>query len=1286
MGFTRSVGLSFGAYEPRYQPQQTEGHTHVVRLTWRNGEQVLIPRKTGLDLIGGVPISSARIAVNGISAITENAGVQSNVATITGCTLKLVDVDYDMANRFGNNLVAGAGSRHSRVEIFAFDPDEPMDEKHLIYTFILDGYQNTKEGKTKILNLVDVSRESTKTIFETKEWTLTQSVGTGQKLIDIASTADDDFRFARGPNDNRYPNNFVGYMRFGDDGEIWSYNQRIRVSDDVYTYVVLDRGLFGTTEETFIKVESTSPIENNQKVKEFVYYQEDVRDALLMATVGRTFDGRVAPAHWSPEIDIDYVDPFSIGSDAAGESTVEVEEPDEQEAKTFYETYLLPRANNSVFRISNKGKLTLKPVPHAAPEADASVVFDATNIDLSTLSPLKVNQSDLADTITAKWDYDPLTKDYANITVERDLISTAVHGASSSYTLELPTVHTGTYTTPQVRSAIVSASERLSNPTTTISFDAITSMRWVSTGTLVRLTLDGGVIIDDSTGAALNLDRTFLVIGRRYNPSTRKIRYFLWGTSGQAIQRENSRLTSHIPDTEFKRGAINLADVLPITGGVLSGVHSLAPGKYYYEGNLRLSPTFSCTFTSRGPKFQLCVLGVFIIQSANPFELRGMGIHRGGNGASSAGPATTGEPGYFGRPVSAGGFVNTQRFDRKPLGDAQIYAKGDFTYSPTQGVTNPPATVETIPSYELSLNNNQFSGIPADLSSSGSPGGAGVDYHDPDLDGFAARTSSDHSGRGGVPVPTTTHVADGADGEWGTMGLEFWSRGGGWDGAGGINISGKDNASVPADDYGLVGGAPGRTPPGAFVWIMDDPAAPLPDMGPDRVKAFTGEVIQPGVRSNATDTRWPLELAFALVPDLLHSYHEVPARRNLALSAARAMYSPVPAVTERRTNPSYQTVSSLRQERGQIELIISTSTSIPPSPPPSSEGLPGDLGITQIELDGTNAQPPAWIKDDNNIWQPVVWAGTASDYKNLILLYRAEGTTKSILSATRPVNEAEGTHWIDEATGIEWILGETAAEDRMFRYQGAAVGRNLTNETKFAKSKQGYKIWGATRNGFLEPFNALDKAAEDLSDLFIATGVLEGEYIASGTTTSDETVQPPVIVTISGTSDSITVTFAQPSDQDNIASAEILLDGEVIATPTTSPYVITGRTPSTTYSIVVRNIGTSGNRSSSYARIFTTASESGSGQLGITLISSGADRIVSGTAHQDNVSVVIEQGRQGTLSLSDGYVVVITVQSEGSFSAQVPASKDDQLGLSASLYFNNGDDSTKAQLSFTYEL
>jgi len=1277
-------------YDTAPEPEFTAENAHILRYTFGENQQIYIPSQSGLNLPVGAVESDARIATNGIAAIMEDAGVQTNIARIGGTTITLADVGYDLALRFANKVANGIGTRHKTVEIFAQHPDADWSEDNLIYTFIQENYANSKDGKRKVLTLKDVSRETTRTIFERKEWTLVQSVTENSTVIHVSAGDDDDFRFQRGPDDNFYPGENIGYMSFGSGSnrEIWSYSSRVKMGENWYRYVVKQRGCFNSPRQAFT-VNPNDPIENNETVSEFVYYREDVRDAMLMATVGRTFDGRIPPDHWTPKAPEALIETCSVGS-SRFDHFVEIEEPPEQEAKAFYEQYLLSTMSDSVMRINRKGQLQLQPIDPAPPTASPAVVFDESNIDIGSLSPLKIKEDGLANPIIALWDYNPLSEDFQHRNIERDLIAEGIHGLSESKTIELPAFHSGAHSGSQVRQKILSASERYSYPTATISFDAVTSMRWVNVGTLARLTCPPGVVIDDSTGEAVDLDRAFLVIGRRYNPSTRKIRYFLWGTSGKAIEFANSQLTSHVPDSEFKRGAIDLSTVLTINNGVLSGIHSLAPGKYYYEGDLRLAPDFYCTFTRRGTKFQLCVLGALTIQSPNPFVAKGMGIHRGGSGALyGQRKAQTGAAGYFGRSVGGGGFDLTVQHTRGPMvqEDIPIYTFAGYKVTPTQGVTNSPPQTESVPMFDLAMNDGQFTGIPADLSGSGGAGGGPIWEYDSGRTGKAAEPNNEQLGAANnPPVPSDEHKLKGRSGAYGGMGIEFWSRGGGWDGAGGINTSGEDaQAGLGTSYVGLAAAPPGRSFPGVFVWIQDDPREPLPDMSSARVSAFTGHVQEEGARSGLE----PFLRPSGVTTPLLHGYHAPPPRQNLASTAARAMYSPKPAKLVRRQNTFFGSLAISRQKDGQIELQITSNpiTSNPSTWP--SDGNPGDMGIWEADRAGTSLQPPAWVMNDSYEWVQIDWSTAASDYLTLLLVNRLGGGTISILSDTRPVGYPAGTHWLNSSDGTEWILGATAAQDKPFRDQGVPVGDELIANGNFA---EGSKNWIFTRNSSLAPINVLSVLANEIAQAFITQGLLEGEFgDPESVVITNQNVLPVVSMSAASTSPTeITVNWTQQSDTTGIAGVEVHLDGVAQSGVSGSSHVITGLSPVTTYQVTVYNRGTNGNLSGPQSKNVTTSSEGSTGQLGIVFTNTGSPlttpgRRVAGSAYQNDSSIVIEVGRTITLTLFDGSTYTSTVQADGAFEFNVPTTADANLNKTAAVYTNNGNDSSRAQAEFIYE-
>ena len=336
MSIVQTRKLKTAEYVSVPDPQLSAENAHILRFNFGTNQQVYIPSRDGLNFPAGADVSGARIATNGISAITDNAGVQSNIATISGCRITLADVGYSLATKLADKLASGVGTRHKVVELFSQHPDAEFSEDNLLYTFILENYENTKDGKRKILSLQDIARETSRDIYESKEWTLVQSVAEGDMEIHISAGDDDDFRFQRGPDDNRYPDELIGYMSFGSglDREIWSYSSREKIAENHYKYIVRDRAVLDTRVRSF-DIDAEEEIENNETVKEFIYYAEDARDALLMATIGRTRDDRLVPDHWKPGLDESGVD-ITLVSASRIDDLVEIEEPAEQEAKSLY--------------------------------------------------------------------------------------------------------------------------------------------------------------------------------------------------------------------------------------------------------------------------------------------------------------------------------------------------------------------------------------------------------------------------------------------------------------------------------------------------------------------------------------------------------------------------------------------------------------------------------------------------------------------------------------------------------------------------------------------------------------------------------------------------------------------------------------------------------------------------------------------------------------------------------------------------------------------------------------
>ena len=1216
MSVTQTRTLRVIDYESQTAPQLSAENAHILRFAFGDGQKIYIPSQDGLNYPAGAVVSDARIAINGISSITDNAGVQSNIATISGCTVTLADVGYDLASRISNKLANGVGTRHKTIEIFSQHPDEYFSEDNLLHTFILEGYDNTKDGKRKILTLTDVARETASNIFENKEWTLVNSVAEDDMFIDVSAGDDDDYRFQRGPDDNRYPNENIGYMSFGSgtDREIWSYSDREKLGDNWYRYTVRDRACFDSSLRSFV-IDPDEPIENNETVKEFVYYREDCRDALLMATNGTARDGRQAPSHWTPNASL--VDINSIAS-SRFDDIVEIEEPGEQEAKTFYEKYILIAMSDSVMAINRKGELQLQPVDPAPPDADAKVYFDENNIDISSLSPLKIKQSGLANPIVAYWDYNPITEDFQNKVIRRDLNAESIHGKGELLDVEMPSFHTGSHSGSQIEQRLQTVAERYGYPTVTISFDAIPSMRWVASGTLVRLTVPDGVVIDDSSGELTTVDRTFLVIGRRYNPSTRKVRYFLWGTSGEAIAQSNSTLSSHIPDSEFFRDATNIATVLPVVDGVLSGGgHVIAPGNYYYDGSLRLAPDFECGFSRRGAKFSLRVTGVLTAQSPNPWLAKGMGIHKGGAGAS--GTQRLGEPGeagYFGRSVGGGGFDVTVQYQRGPriTENIPLYSIAGYEATSTQGVTNPPSMTESAPFFSLSLNGDQFTGIPADLSGCGGAGGSAIWKSDSGRDGKAAQENNLALpfGANDPPVATFEIVLNGRDGEYGGMGIEYWSRGGGWDGDGGIDVSGADSDIPTGAAYqGLATGAPGPSYPGVFAWIMDDPSALLPDVSSARVTANTGAVHLEGERAGND----PFYRAAAVVDPVLRGYHESNAQQNLASTAAVAMYSPVPATLSRRYSNAIDRFFA-NQRDGKVKIFTGTKP---------SDANYADAYITTEDLNGNEVQPYFEVFTSAG-WVEYDWVDDdfKSLYSGLINMLRVYGGTSWTFGETFPVEFNEGDSFTDEISGNTYILNADGNHELILRGD-TAVGDERNTDFALFNTAQTYEADGflyyvGLTSADAMPVQSSAKVATSSARPTIVSITYSGAFSAI---TDDPVMQPPADASFTAYDGSSgELVWTRSSDETEIDGYRIYRDGVEIGSTSGNSLYITGLDSGTTYEFSVVAYGSSGESAPATASGTTAGGSASTGAFAV--VSDGPTIEVTGTAAMEGRGLYME--------------------------------------------------------------
>lgn len=1075
----QSISMLIGAAANITRPELGPRHGHIARFNMGPGQQGYCKSDPELLLPVGAVDIGAPIADNGISSITEDAGIMTTVSRVSGCTLSIADIDRNMSRYLAEKLAGGFGSRHKRVEIFAQRIGAPFFEGNLLYTFIIENYQ-TKFGN-KVFTLRDVNRATDVEVFTEFEHTLAATLATGAPSMRINASQVPDYRFQRSQSDPFFPGQLVGYFRL-DDGDILAYDTVTEVGRDLYDVGIIGRGLFGTDgQRKEIAVDPDTTAENGPKVKDFPYFRESVKDAIKMVYHGSTYDDRVPPAHWHIDADVDVIDEINIGS-ADDETTIEVEEPGALTGKEFVEKYALATMDNAVLKTAPNGLLQLIKFPVPYPDAAASFTFDDSNVIIESVSPVVQKQTDIADPITLLWDYDPLTEDFANQNISVNLVERSIHGGSKPKTVELPGAHSGIFTGPQLQEKLVTYGEFYSSPTITVSMDLISSEAIQEIGTLVKVNLTQ--VSDDYSRQQLDdINRTMLIIGRRYNTITRRMRYFLVGTSGRAVEQSSSVLTQHLSDEEFKRNATRLSDVIPIVDNRLEGQgHVIAPGKYYHEGPLTIAPGFVCDFSRAGSKFHLAVTGYLDWQAQNPFRLKGMSKNFGGAGESeilgAMIDAQPGRGGFFGTSHAGGAFAVFEKFVSYLSSNEIVYQSlGEVAVS-VKGIAGSPGKVAAVPRFTLATNNGQLIGVPADLSGSGGPGGK------------ATRRWLGRNGHNMNPG-FGEYVAPGHFGAPGGMGMEVWSRGGDFSGQGYVVTSGGDSAEL-LDSLryeNLIQGRPGPAMPGAFVWINDDPRTPLPTLDEGTVIAATGLVpgASPAIHGDPNRVFSVGLISIWGGLDVQSHYLPTPSQ-NYARSASIALYTPRPEITQRR--PSYGAGLEIARQLDRTIKLIPTTVDAPPS-----DGLPGDFSVATTFLDGTNKRPPAWIKGDAT-WRRLDWDAVGLDYRILLQEYRAFGVTSYIYASTRPTGQRDRTLWFDSSTGLEWILFAPPGKDVLRRDNGAPLGKELIGDVGFDSTARGGEHFTFTQfpGGRINPFNTLQRAFEAVRKSLFFPGSTDGDF------------------------------------------------------------------------------------------------------------------------------------------------------------------------------------------------
>lgn len=1260
----------------------TANALHALKVKLSSGQAVWFGSDERVQSMlppGSVWIN-ALIAKGSLPTITISPGFKTGSGRISGAGYAILDDQDEFGDWLASKHINQQEVTNRTIEQYSFGPDDDFGSdprRYLQYTFQIKSISRTVSGVYR-LRCQDIQRDLDVQILPERKLRLAASISATSGLIPLTLDLDEDvsnhdYRTVHAPDYDQDPGLTIGYswLKSGDKQEIYSYTGFATTSAGgkiVRAHKVHRRGLFGTSAQEWT-VGATEEDDNKQEIIHYPYYEGEPLAILQGLVTGKFPDGRaLLDGDHGGLSAIDGIDVLSLAAASSDKRRV-LRGIYKVNLKKFIEDEIL-KFQPGVLIPGRDGRLRYQ-ARAVYGETTPLATIDETNCYLKSVGPYTLD-TDLIKAVTSiSWDYNPVVGEFLKESYWSDPVAVAAHKAAGTESYESKLISSSRATEPEIKRFAGVLYDRHANGIPRLPLDVTPEQWWVPVGSPVRIKLRVKDYVNGS-GLVRDIDRVMMIVGSTHNQSKSKMTWQLAGTIDRATDLFAARPA--LSEEAYLEGAKLLSEapgVIVRPDGHFGGTPVLAKGqKYAHIGPATLDADFSPIWTGSGSGFEFWVRGILLI-AAN-IDLAGEG--RAGGAAGEAGSLNLFDP------VPGGAFDCRDRWFHGRIsgsdGDNNVVTGAVYVNQRTITST-PPADYGTAPKssvrLSLSANDGRLQGLYSDLSGSGGHGG-GKSY------------SRGYLGNGGGPLIGQAVNYTEADGGAGANGggdctlVSF--PGSDFIGSGSVNTSGDDapyaGLWTPAGgssdtELARASGSPGM--PGGLQWAIDG-AGTRPTITSGNFIANVGAVTLAGVTApeNPVNDKNGRH-------DTYHSRYLPVASQSLWTAAHDVQHIPAAAAVQEDTIPGvFGSLAISRQRDGAIKLITTNSSTVPPS-----DGLPGDMAIWDVALAGTNPEPPAWIMDDSFTWQPIDWLTAPTDYATLLFINRNYGGTESILSPTRPVGKPAGTHWLNESDGTEWILGETEADDVLFRDKGVPVGIELLNNGNFAEGDRDYIF---TRDADLQPVNVLNQLATQIVDAFISHSEIEGEYVPAQSGVAVPEAPGPVqsmqVFVLSDTE--ARIIWQQGSDTTGVVSQEVIIDGTDIRESVGSPYLVTDLTPGQTYLFGVRNISAAGGVSAVVDRsVQMTDGAAPVGQRGIVLSDQG--RTVAGSAYENDASVVIASGRTINLTLNDSTVIgPETVGANGAFSFTVSSAHDANLNKTATIYTNNGSDATKSTITFTYEL
>jgi hypothetical protein len=717
----------------------------------------------------------------------------------------------------------------------------------------------------------DIQRSTRKNIFDLKTTTLSTSVAIDATTINVYSTAGFEL-LEHGSSYTDAEGETVGYLKI--KTEVIRYTGTTPTS-----FIGCTRGVLGTDAAAYT-VDSSTAASRREKVSEYVYLELPGPKLALAILTGLVYGtGAPLPSGWHLGIDETLIaseDFTGIGTDLWDTSNdgvgvvLRFEGLNKTDGKQFLETEIC-RLLGLYMPVYADGRLGLRRMTRVLADAATVLTLDETNS--VQVSELEHDMESLHNSFSVRWNWDG--SDYTRTTTYIDAESADVHGQSDVMEIKAKGLYGGIHTDKAVFSLIDSVRDRYSAPPQRLSVEVRHALNGVEVGDVVRARYNH---VRDFVGADDSIDRAFEVQSVSVNHRTGAVSLELFGSTSRATIDSPTESTSALPDSFYTGTGTNLASVMTISSGIVSGgPYTLAGGTdittsvWYFDGDLTIPSSVTVNLTGN---VQLRVKGYLTVNGT----INGVG--GGWAGVADNGTTTVidGNPGWVG---------NSRGND----GITRINIDGNDVKLKTQPCATTLAQHAAFPFIHLEVVGNTLLGLPTDLRGTG--GGPG----------------------GKVVHQNGTFYANGGTGGDGGAGFCTISRGFGLGANANIDLSG-DSTSAPSafsmmnglDATEAYPGAGGAGGPGSLLLLIDGALLSAPDLS-GRFVARTGRVNPPASYNTALSgvepEKWKRKnrpfAGYLAEPSVL-------SERDYSYSAQRIQY--IPASETEQTDPDTLALSA----------------------------------------------------------------------------------------------------------------------------------------------------------------------------------------------------------------------------------------------------------------------------------------------------------------------------------------------------------------------------------------